>query len=278
MDEILNSFNRLPRPRMTPSGLPNHWVFAVRHVSLQPPGDVVAVIHPSDLTVRMGIGQIPSASNALEKARALLPLLLNAFVVGDQRPGQPPPVDQPLYAPWTWATEDPELAKALEDCLSQHGFVNELWRVGIWSQVEKDIMDLMWSHTYRKLTALFDQGGQSPRPQLPVASGDSTRCHGCGMSNDGFSFPLKKCSACGKAWYHSQDCQRKHWKEHKPACLANRPANTAAPESSTSGGESMFGALAYFNTTARSSPEAQALMRTLYLGFPSSLGVLDHFG
>lgn len=278
MDEILNSFNRLPRPRTTPSGLPNHWVFAVRHVSLQPPGDVVLVIHPSDSTLRMGIGQVLSASNASEKARALLPLLLNAFVMGDQGPGSPPPVDQPLSAPWTWATEDSELAKALENCLSQHGFVNELCRVGIVSRVDKDILDLTWFPTYRMLTALFDQGGQSPRPQLPVASGDSTRCHGCGMSSESFSEPLKKCSACGKAWYHLRDCQRKHWKEHKPACLANRPANTTAPDSSTSGGDSMMDALVYFNTTARSSPEALALIRTLYISFPSSLGVLDLFG
>lgn len=278
MDEILNSFNRLPRPRTTPSGLPNHWVFAVRHLSLQPPGDVVLVIHPSDLTLRMGIGQILSASNASEKARALFPLLLNAFVMGDQRPGSSQPVDQPLYAPWTWATEDPELAKALENCLSQHGFVNELCRVGIFSRVEKDILDLVWFPTYRKLTALHDQGGQSPRPQLPVASADITRCHGCGMSSKSFSEPLEKCSACGKAWYHSQDCQRKHWKEHKPECLANRPANTTALDSSTSGGDSMMDALVYFNTTARSSPEALALIRTLYISFPSSLGVLDHFG
>lgn len=42
----LREFNNLPRPRTTPSGLPNHWVFRVRHVPLNPLGDLVVAVHP----------------------------------------------------------------------------------------------------------------------------------------------------------------------------------------------------------------------------------------
>lgn len=280
MEDTLSLFNRLTRPRMTPSGLPNHWVFGVRHAPLQSrDGDVVVVVHPySNFSRRLRNGLVLFASNASEKARALLPLLLSAFVLREEFPGSPQPVDPLSFAPWTWATEDPELAKALESCLSQRGFVNELCRVGICSQSQKDILEAIWSPTYRKLIAVFDQGGLSASLQPYVVPGDNTRCHGCGMSGKIFLEPLKKCSACGKAWYHSQGCPRKHWKQHKPECLANRPGNTTTPDSSIlvwAPGR-MIDALLHYHIIARSSPEAQALMRTMYLSFPSSLTEGDH--
>lgn len=279
MDGTVRSFNRLARPRTTPSGLPNHWVFGVRHVPLEPPGDLVVAVHPrSEFFFQGGPGQILSLSNVTEKAQALLPLLLDAFIKGSQSPLGGQPTDPPPFAPWTWATEDPELAKALEDCLSQHGVVNELCQVGTCSEDDKSILEQAWSGVYQSMLNLIGRGAQPARSRPAISSGDTTRCHGCGMSGESFSEPLKKCSACGKAWYHSQDCQRKHWKEHKPACLAQRPKNTNAhsnPDTGTSASTSsaagsMADAHKYYNTTARSSPEAQALMKTLYLSFPSS--------
>ena len=31
---------------------------------------------------------------------------------------------------------------------------------------------------------------------------------------------LPKCTQCSQAYYCNADCQRKHWKKHKPACQA----------------------------------------------------------
>lgn len=283
----MRSFNRLARPRTTPRGLPNHWVFGIRHVPLEPPGDVVVVVHPrSRFLLEGGSGQILSSSNDQEKAQAVLPLLLEAFIKGGQSPLGRQPTDPQPFAPWTWTTEDPELAKALEECLSQHGVVNELCRVGTCSEDEKDILEEAWSEVYRSVTNLMGRGGQSARSHPAVTPGDTTKCHGCGMSGESFSEPLKKCSACGQAWYHSQDCQRKHWKIHKPACLAQRPkstntnrnTDTGASASSSGAAGSKMDAYKYYNTTARSSPEVQALMRTLYLSFPSSPTATEPIG
>lgn len=272
MDDKVRSFNRLIRQQTTPSGLPNHWVFGVRQVPLQPPGDVVVAVHPlSSYILLSGLGPILSSLNASDKAQALLSLLLDAFLRG---PNGQQSSDFPPFAPWTWAAEDPELVGPLERCLSQHGFVNELCRIGACSDDDKNILQAVWSRGYQAMTSLIGRGIQSPPSQPTVIPVDTTRCHGCGVKGESFSEPLKKCSACGMAWYHSKDCQRKHWKMHKPACLANRPTNTNTKSdssaSSTSAVDSMGAALSYYNTTARSSPEAQALMKTLYLDFPSS--------
>jgi hypothetical protein len=41
----------------------------------------------------------------------------------------------------------------------------------------------------------------------------------CGLSNDlSKDLHLRKCSVCGEARYCSTDCQREHWKVHKPSC------------------------------------------------------------
>ncbi|KAG8169432.1 hypothetical protein KVR01_000177 [Diaporthe batatas] len=97
---------------------------------------------------------------------------------------------------------------------------------------------------------------QETRSQPDVTPGDATRCHGCAAAGDSFPEPLRRCSGCGKAWYHSQDCQRTHWKTHRPTCRANRPKKEDAHR--------------YLNTTARSSPEARELMRTVNHHFPTS--------
>lgn len=243
----------------------------------------MVAVHPgSEFLLHGGPGQILSSSNVSEKAQALLPFLLDAFIRGSQSPFGSQPTDPPPFAPWTWATEDPELAKALEECLSHHGVVNELCRVGICSDDEKSILEKAWPGVYwsiRNIDLMANLMGRAPQlARYHPALGDSTTCHGCGMSGESFSEPLKKCSACGQAWYHSQDCQRKHWKEHKPTCLAQRPQNTNADRnpgagtsaSSPSAAGSKLHAHKYYNTTARSSPEAQALMNTVYLSFPSS--------
>ena len=41
-------------------------------------------------------------------------------------------------------------------------------------------------------------------------------CFHCGKQ--GYNLP--KCRQCAQAYYCDSDCQRKHWKKHKPVCRA----------------------------------------------------------
>lgn len=252
---------------------------------LQTTSDAVVVVNPlSNFVLHGGRGKSMSSSEVSEKAQALLPCLLDVFIKGYQSPLGRQPTDPPAFAPWTWATEDSELANALEQCLSQHGVVAELCRVSKCSKDDIKILDDVWSRVCQNITTLMGQGPQLAPSQLVVTPGDTTRCHGCGISGHKFSEPLRKCSACGQAWYHSKDCQQKHWKTHKPACLANRPTNTNAntitrnSASSNTVSNSEVDACKFYNTTARSSPEAQALMKALHLSFPSSPAAIEGMG
>ncbi|KAK1529633.1 acyl-CoA dehydrogenase domain-containing protein [Colletotrichum paranaense] len=124
-----------------------------------------------------------------------------------------------------------------------------------------EILGETWSEL-RDLLMNFMGGsrpGQATAVPSAVSPGDSSKCHGCGVSSENFPSPMKKCSACQKAWYHSQDCQRSHWKMHKPTCVAHRPA----PAPSTAASPGMGPAYNYYNNVARTSEEGQALLRSL---------------
>lgn len=222
MDNAVRSFNGLRRPKTTPTGLPNHWVFGVRETPFTPPGDMVLAVNPqSRFLLTGGPRQILSKSTISEKAEAVIRLLLDIFIKGvdpeSRYSNVPPP-----FAPWTWVAEDPELGAAIEEGLKQHGVKKELCRVGTCSAEEKLILEE--SHA-----SLLEKMCESMGITLEdVPLGDASKCHGCGKNSEDFSTPLKKCAACQKAWYHSQDCQKYHWREHKPACLANRPSKSTS--------------------------------------------------
>lgn len=254
MDDTVLLFNRLDRSRETPSRLPNHWFFGVRQNPRQPHGDRLFVFHPTGNFLQCKFGQILSLPSISKKAEALLPLLLDVFIKGCQTVGGVSTSPYP-YAPWTWATEDPELAKALEKCLKQHGIASELCSVGICSEIlPKEHLQLC--------RALERIGAKTP-----AHLGDHTRCHGCRMGSRLFPKPLEMCSRCGKAWYHSQDCRRKNWNNHMRDCLwqSSIKVNFGPTSSSTRAAGSYVDAHTFHNIVARSSPQAQALMRTLHL-------------
>lgn len=254
-----------------PGGLSNHWVFGVRHIPLHPPGDVVIAVNTQcrrlliDLTDLAVPAQILSLSSFSEQAKVLIPRLLGAFNSGSRQLAR----DAPRAAPWTWATEDPQLAKAVEGSFKQIGITDELCRVGECSQEEKDILDNVWG-TARWSSNFTGSWGRPPQPQPAVTPGDASRCHGCGLGATSFSEGLKTCSGCRKAFYHSQDCQRQNWKLHMPTCLANRPTKTGSPSSSNIPASSILDAFTYYNTIALTTADAQALMRTIRLDITSS--------
>ncbi|KAI3542614.1 hypothetical protein CSPX01_06819 [Colletotrichum filicis] len=256
MEQAVRDFKTLGRSKSTPSGLDNKWVFGVRHVELNPPGDLVIAVHPvSRFVLRGGPAQILSQPTERDRARATVTPLLQAFFKGS------PGAEHAAFAPWSWSTDSPELAAAIGPELAAAGIPGGLEKVTVCSAEEKEILGETWSEL-RDLLMNFMGGsrpGQATAVPSAVSPGDSSKCHGCGLSSENFSSPMKKCSACQKAWYHSQDCQRSHWKMHKPTCVAHRPA--LAPSTAASPG--MGPAYNYYNNVARKSEEGQALLRSL---------------
>ncbi|OHE97096.1 hypothetical protein CORC01_07537 [Colletotrichum orchidophilum] len=280
MERAVREFKALRRPKTTPTGLDNNWVFGVRHVDLNPPGDLVLAVHPiSSYLLQAGPAQILSQPTARDRAKAVVPLLLQAFSNG--RPG----TDLPTFAPWSWSTDSPELAATIGPELAAAGIAGGLQKVTVCSAADKAILDEAWSDVKDLLTRMTrgegapdaQTSGSANRTPAAVSPGDASRCHGCGLSSDRFTEPMKKCSACLKAWYHSQDCQRAHWKQHKPTCLANRPAAQAAPAPapSTTTRPGMDPSFNYYNNVARKSPDGQSLLRSLHVDPITTNGGLE---
>ncbi|EXF80221.1 hypothetical protein CFIO01_11419 [Colletotrichum fioriniae PJ7] len=247
-----------------PTGLDNKWVFGVRHIDLKPPGDMVVAIHPASRLLLQGHPtQIISQPSERERVKATVTALLQAFFRGS------PGADHAPFAPSGWSTDNPELADAIGLELAAAGISGCLENVRVCSAKDKMILEEVWSEI-RDLLMCFSGGdwsepdtdtqGSSGRAAAPsvVSPGDSSKCHGCALASETFSSPMKKCSGCQKAWYHSQDCQRSHWKKHKGICVANRPV--PAPSTTSLRMDPTFN---FYNNIARKSPEGQALLRSL---------------
>ncbi|KAK1595345.1 uncharacterized protein LY79DRAFT_547449 [Colletotrichum navitas] len=273
MENTVRSFNALSRERTTPSGLPNLWAFGVRHVPIEPEGDLVVVVHPpSRYLLSAGPAQILSLPSAPAKAKALVPLLLDAFLSGNSSSGALSHTSEPFFAPWSWYIDDPKLVPAIERELRLLGVEGALCRVKECSAKAKAILEECWLTLLERLTGMAQTTSkQHTGPQAITTSSssaveldDRSRCHGCGSNRESFATPLKKCSACGKAWYHSRDCQRQHWKQHKKACLANRSGANTSP-ASASGANPTLDPYTYYNQIARRSFDAQDLLWALRL-------------
>ncbi|KAF2452151.1 hypothetical protein P171DRAFT_516023 [Karstenula rhodostoma CBS 690.94] len=274
MGDVINAFKRLPRPQTTPTGLPNHWVFQSRHVPLEPPGDLIVAVHPqSRFQLTAGPLQLPTTLTTKEKAEKMLPYLLQVFVNEVHDPSGSTQVE--AKAPWSWSTVDSALAAALEPLFAQRGFPEELRNVKVCSEDEKAISNECWDELLGRLVESVSEDTRSMQNQRTIQAtgssvqlGDETKCHRCQKHRNDAPSPLMKCAACKKTWYCSPQCQKAHWKQHKPVCVANRP--------SKDGAASAVDAHKFYNTLAHKSAEAKALAATLNLELPSSAA--DHEG
>ena len=141
MASEVQTFNSLPRQKLAPSGaVPNHWHFSIRHVPLEPPGDLLFILNPKARYVHVeGPATILSLKSPTAQAQVVAPLLLKAFNHGLGSDSEAPKI-----APWTWSTTDPELARALEARLKDLGVREDVRKVGTSNAEENKVAGEEW--------------------------------------------------------------------------------------------------------------------------------------
>ena len=65
--------------------------------------------------------------------------------------------------------------------------------------------------------------GKTGKKGEKAAPEDTHRCYHC--QTEGAK--MMCCSQCHRAWYCGKPCQKKHWKQHKKACVASVAAGTS---------------------------------------------------
>ncbi|KAM7185912.1 hypothetical protein V8F20_011616 [Naviculisporaceae sp. PSN 640] len=263
MEGKVREFNELPRFETCSGGMipqvgaPNHWIFGITHIDMGldpagPMGEILMVLNQRTGQIYQGgPTEIFSLPTIEQRADAVIPCLLDVFT----RPSTP------MNAPWTWSTMDADLAQAMESRLKEHGVLPALCKVGVCTPDEREFMIESRERLHQQMMQFMAR----EILREPPALGDSTRCHGCRCKAECFFQPLKKCSGCGMTFYHSRECQKKHWKTHKARC--GKPgANSSVPSSDTA----IIDPYEYFKTEAPKDPAAKALLRSLRLeGDPS---------
>lgn len=163
MDSIISSFNTLPRKELSPSGLVrNHWHFSVRHVPLEPPGDILFIINPESHFVHAE-GQIPPPQpdeSAEARDVAIGFLLVKAFASGlsGSTPDGTAPRESPLIGrPWSWSTTTELEAKKMQSALNTLGVADDSVKVGIASAAENRTADENWDQFVKELSSRFDK-------------------------------------------------------------------------------------------------------------------------
>lgn len=254
---VVQAFNNLSRDKLTPSGLLNHWHFTIRHVDLDPPGDLVHLVHPfSNFIHCAGPTQILSLPSAAAKADVIVPLLLDSFIQGIAISPNEKPME--AFAPFTWATGDPELVKAIEKRLEEVGVTEELCMVHEGTKEQQDISDATWAGFMDSL-----------KKRASGSENDTTVCATCRKDKSTLPNPLKKCSGCGGPRYCSRECQKADWKQHKKFCKTPNASQQASTESK------MLDPVDYYHKVAHGVPQAQALARSLYLKLPTEQGRVE---
>ena len=94
---------------------------------------------------------------------------------------------------------------------------------------EELVAEARWEHiqlnAVKKMCGKMTKAAQGAASDISDAAAPAHEhpCENCGCTNAGRS----QCSACGLAWYCSKECQKAHYKEHRPACKAEQIAARA---------------------------------------------------
>ena len=144
----VQAFNSLPRQKLSPSGaVPNHWHFSVRHVPLEPPGDLLFIVNPGARYVHVeGPAPILTLTTPAKQAEVVVPLLVKAFNGGLG--------DAFNLAPWSWSTTSAELARAVGARLRQAGVREEAAQVGTGGADEEKVASEEWDRFMGQLKSL----------------------------------------------------------------------------------------------------------------------------
>ena len=149
---LVTTFNALPRNPKVPSGFTaNQWHFSLRHVPLHPPGTVLFIINPGSRYVHVE-GPIPPAAETEPlplRATMYAMLLLKAFNSAMGTSG----MGMPAARPWSWSTDDAEVAGAVGEVLRGWGVDGDLQSVGIAEQEDNTIATEQWAGFLEQLTA-----------------------------------------------------------------------------------------------------------------------------
>jgi hypothetical protein len=259
--ELVRVFNSLPRRPLTQSGLvENHWHFAIQHVGLNPPGDLLHIMNPgSRFNHCEGPAQILSCSSVSQQADLVLPMLLEGFNNAMNTKLQIPQSEP--FAPWSWGTGDKRLAEALEQRLRSAGVREELCTIRVGDQEAMRIEQEEWEGL---LAALKEKSMAGPR------------CSNCKKGSMDRGQKLLLCGRCKKSQYCSKDCQKADWKSHKPDCKQHSVSNssTLKGNDTSSSGTSSLDALEYYKNIAPKMPNAQSLAREIGLELPGPGGLM----
>lgn len=274
MEATVQAFNNLPRPRTTPTGLPNHWYFTIRHVPLNPPGDLVHLVHPQSEYIHCaGPRQILSLPSPAAQADVVVSLLLESFVSDMNKGPNGERLNTPIFAPWSWGTKDAELARAIEAKLKDIGVRKELCTVQYGSREDENISNESWSGFFSQLTKMTGQHADTKKESTFDSDSQGAEvCGGCKKDASSLSKPLKHCAKCGEAWYCSRECQKADWKQHKKVCGKSSSNASAGYGATSRTGISKMKAFDYYNNVAHTVPEAQNLAKSLNLTLPAGGG------
>jgi hypothetical protein len=139
MSDDVKTFNKLPRTKLaTSTVVANDWIFTIRHVDIEPEADLLMLVNPGSRFSHCEGPVHLDKLNYRDKGGVVAHLLLKAF---NSAMGDP---DAPKLAPWTWATNDAELAKEVEVALRILGVLDELCTVGIADTGAKKVADEQW--------------------------------------------------------------------------------------------------------------------------------------
>ena len=127
--DLISNFNNLLRTPRSPSGMvPNHWHISIRHVPLNPPGDLVFIVNPeahyvhTEGHIQTVEGQIPGHTlnpKSLITLQVIAKLIMKAFVQG-MGAGT-----AMARQPWSWSTNDVDFARRITKVMRDLGVQEE---------------------------------------------------------------------------------------------------------------------------------------------------------